>query len=112
MLRHGDRAARFVGIDAAPAYVEHRELRMAGQDLAPPAHGQGLAFQGIAPSAAAPGPPAVAAATEGGGEENPRQAHHEAGPARVDPGGEGASQLIERGLPDEIGEGPEALGLE
>ena len=110
MLRHGDGAARFIGIDAASAHVENRELRMPGQDLAPRADGQGLAFEGIAAAAAAAAPPAVAPASEGRGEKDPRQADHKARTARIDPIGEGASQLIEGRGRDKIGEGPEALG--
>jgi hypothetical protein len=114
MLRYGNGAALFVGIKDAGVHVQHRQLWVLRQDLASRTDSQSLAFQRIASSssAAASTMPALSTSIREGREEDPREADHEARTARIDPIGEGAPQLIESGIANEIGEGPEAFGLQ
>ncbi len=57
MLRHCDRAALFVGVDAACMGIEHSQHRVARENLTPPADGQGFALHGVVSAAAIAPPP-------------------------------------------------------
>ena len=92
---------------------EHRQLWMPGEDFAVRSYRQRFTVDRIgAASRASPAPTIAAPAVWTGREVNLRDADDEARAARIDPIGEGPSELMEGRCCHEVGERAETLGLQ